>query len=296
MNFSDDEYSDHGFSFADIGRSQARKTQELLNDLEKQLYSPEKTVEESGATINEDDADGDEANNAKAKYCSFGYDAHTDSVSPDEIKIWKRSFAYLRVGGDSSTTEIAKSSSGRAEEDGEGSDQTTGVEYVPAPDNTSICDDKKTESGKGEIPSGQHEDLSSALMITAATMSYRSSSSTPSTIMQESNAAEEILYADGILEEPMCVDSSGTLPERKGASAHCDSIPTPSETIQSELVSRVFDIVWPEVVKKLNPLVRKVVQKSRETGLAYEPQQSETNDRDDEEDGGFAGGGEVMIW
>ena len=70
---------------------------------------------------------------------------------------------------------------------------------------------------------------------------------------------------DGILEEVIAVDLSGIHDDKKLDSL----IPSPRSAKHDELVSLYFDKIWPEVIHELKPLIRKIVELSRSTGLEY---------------------------
>ena len=84
---------------------------------------------------------------------------------------------------------------------------------------------------------------------------------------------------DGVLEEMIAIDrpsreevereaelgsSDG---ERGTVDAQC--VPSPRSSRKEEVISMLTDVIWPDVVSAMRPLVEQVVAVSRESGIQY---------------------------
>ena len=248
--FSDDEDVRGGaFSFEHIGRMEAIKTSEALQDIDNLLLirvgrlNGIKTVE------------ADEEESALGSYYrhveSTGYDAHCERVDHKEIESWQTAFSYLEMKGHSIAI-IGRSS-----------ETSTPNVHQDFSYNVDKVVDQPVETTNLEPSSRCAE---SYPFLSTSGLSIDGNQITIPHIQSYNQD-----YCHGNLEELIAVDVNPYSPENcNDAKESSTDDMSPYSSRKDEVISLLFHTLWPEIVNALKPLVSRVVQISVERSLKYE--------------------------
>lgn len=261
MFFDDDEGDgfDNFGGFSALNVREVEKTNAALAILEARLYNSDNRVEMI--------VEVPEVTDEFRRFDATGYSAHTDSVEEHEIRDWKRAFPYLRVEGKGFGISASKVE-----------DSNEGVQQVVL-----SCDGAKQNTDL-QVISG--DDAALQLVVTGSSIQPRVEGDKLRAMNDNTSAhslqcdAEEIFAIHGILEEIIEIDKSPpdlTVESPRSENAALGDPISPIAAQQCELVSILIDALWPELVKELEPLVRKVVHRSRAAGLTYPTEPEATN-------------------
>ena len=292
--FVDEENGGGSFSFGEIARQEASRIGASLESVQDLLHQPPTTdtvmvedVEPANVTEEDEDDGGFSGFHHYRRYESAGYDAHSDCVDLTEVLSWQSAFPYLRITG----TQIPSSSSGnKSDTTNDSSDE--GIEFVlssivdlPA-NNRLTNDDMMVISAHDTEPSLGGGPCDLIIEGRKIVIGYGGRGVGSGTRKHEQNtgtsAAAVIVDDDhdhdhddvmhGVLEEVITIDVESTaLPRKKDDNVDNVSLPpSPQTSKQEEIVSLLMDVVWPEVVETMRPLVCAVVKLSRERGITYE--------------------------
>ena len=271
--FNDDE--GEGFSFADIERQEASGTMKMLLDIDDKLYCDDVSENKPVTQINTDNEDGDGFNHYR-RYEFDGYQAHSEGVDSDEINSWKEAMGpYLMVVGKSICIAHEQPDSDLMLQ-----------EIVPPQDNFDFITSSSTSINNNSFSNlesvEKDDDLKSSDNVNSLVIIGKQielSHIPVDTTHTNEGVNDDVDVSEGILEEVIAIDLSGIYDDKKS-----DSLPlSPRSAIHDELVSLYFDKIWPDVVNELRPLIRKVVELSRSTGLEY-PKEDTPNYVNNEEE------------
>lgn len=249
-------------SFAAIAVQQAIKTKQSLLDLENELCTELRPIEDPEVV------DSSEADVYKDYMVGSmgGYSAHTEEVDEKEITLWKNKFQYLRLTGqgfDLSGMHLAENSSG--------------IHAV------SLKQDNEVTSA---VSSSCDDDLGSDSLRVYGKRICPMLTDPFHSIPNE----EEIIKQHGILEESICIDRRRL---ESDASSNCDddvfSSIDPDKSQQAEVINSLVDIIFPETVAlSLRPLIERVVRASRQNNIRFESSTDDCCNNSDNENGDFA--------
>ena len=296
--FVDEENGGGSFSFGELARQEASRIGESLESVQDLLHQPPPTTEnvvvpdvEPTNVTEEDENDGGFGGfHHYRRYESAGYDAHSDCVDLTEVLSWQSAFPYLRITG----TQMASNSSGNRSHTVNEPLEDEGIEFLlPSVVGLPVTNrlnqamgDKMVISAQNTEPSsgGSHCDLiieGHQIVIdygdrgTVTEKHGQNASTTPAT----ADADDDVDVMHGVLEEIIAIDVDSTIvPRKKDDSDDNASLPpSPQSSKQEEIVSLLMDVVWPEVVETMRPLVGAVVKLSRERGITYEMDDEESS-------------------
>ena len=312
--FIDEEDGGGSFSFGELARQEASRIGSSLESVQDLLHQPPTTENvkvEDVVVADEEEDDGEfRGFHHYRRYESAGYDAHSDCVDLKEVSTWQSAFPYLRITG----TKISTSSSGNRN-DAVNDPSEEGVEFVLSSSVDSSTNHRlnQTNGDMMAISLGDTEPEPSSgggpcdLIIEGHKIvigygchgvdTARHDENTGTTFATEADDNDDVDIVHGVLEEIIAIDVESTILPRKKED-HDDSTslpPSPQASKQEEIVSLLMDVVWPEVVETMRPLVSAVVKLSRERGIVYE-----MDDDDEDESSPIAaaveqGGGDRWI-
>lgn len=255
-DFCDSKLRGGAFSFEHIGRMEAIRTSEALQDIDRLLLTRiAPIIAVKDATTNEmESSSGDYYRHVE----SIGYDAHCERVDQKEIESWQNAFSYFEIKGQS-------------------------MEMME--------NDRKTSTSETEdnfCSFSQHQvdrsiDTANLSQSLNCNESYAFSSTVDLSIEGIKITIPKIPclddnYYHGILEELIAVDAHPNSGDTEVDSKEIfteDMSPYSSRV--EEIISLLFDTVWPEIVDALRPLVLRVVQVSHEIGINYEDDQKNSD-------------------
>lgn len=253
------------FSFEAVGRNVAAKTAKSLDELENKLYDLE--------TFNETVDSKAEAEPAVDIQDAFASDFDTDmdyayfrqqsSINQNlgtqcELQEWSKAFQYLRVSGQHLSTpphDVEKYESNIQEDI-----------------------DRKISSNFGVLskctePRAHHFD--SILRLDSAetiiTSGHRIGEACEFALLQFYER-EEIFSMDGILEEIIAIDNIDLIDNSNSSKRNderLEDVQSPLHSNESEAFESIRDQVWPIAVKKLGPLIRRVISVARELQIVF---------------------------
>ena len=260
-DFSDDEDERGGaFSFEHIGRMEAIKTSEALHDIDNLL------LVKAAPTSRIKDVEEDEEKSAFGSYYrhveSTGYDAHCERVDHKEIESWQTAFSYFEMKGQSMV--ICEKNSGTSTPNADN-------EFFNRADRVVDQSLKTTNLAQFSKCDESYQFLSTAGLSIEGKQII---------IPQIQSYNQD--YRHGNLEELIAVDISPHS-EENGNDARESSTEdmSPYSSRKDEVISLLFDTLWPEIVNVLKPLVSRVVKISVERSLKYD-NISKTSDDNDE--------------
>ena len=260
------------FSFGDIARQEATRISEALDAVQDLLHQPQiievtKDNAESAVVtegdISDEGDDGFAGFHHYRRYESAGYDAHSDCVDAAEVSSWQGAFPYFRIVGRGMPSPQPASSSSKATTQ----DIDDMVEFIPAAaeSNPSIQSPNTVEMSvvvDPEVTPGWCD------LIVEGRKMVIGQGPPPGLIVDEEDV-------QGVLEELICIDVGSTDDASNRRNSDDDRPLSPSSSQQEEVMAILMDVVWPEVVDALLPLVREVVKLSRERGIVYESEPDE---------------------
>ncbi len=262
--FVEDDNAGGVFSFGDIARQEATRISEALDAVQELLHQPQIEVieEKEEPTVTTEGDMSDEGGDGFAefrrhyrRYESAGYDAHSDCVDAAEVTSWQGAFPYLRIVGQRIPSHVSSSSSKATTQEADDV-----VEFIPA-----------------AVKVGCNQSASTVDMLVASD----SQSMTPGWCDLVVEGRRMVIGQDpppgfiadegdvhGVLDELICIDV-GSATDPSDARGGDDRPLSPTSSQHEEVMAILMDVVWPEVVDALQPLVREVVKLSRERGIVY---------------------------
>lgn len=251
------------FSFGDIARQEATRIAEALDAVQELLHQPQievtkehaepEIVATGGEALDEGD-DGFAGFHHYRRYESAGYDAHSDCVDATEVSSWQGAFPHIRIVGQRIPSYVASSSSKATAQE---VDDT--VEFIPAAAVVGCNQSSNTEE-ISDVVDTQTAPGWCDLVVEGRKMVI-GRGPPPCLIVDEEDV-------QGMLEELICIDV-GSTEDPMGARGGDDRPMSPTSSKQEEVMAILMDVVWPEVVEALQPLVSEVVKLSRERGIVY---------------------------
>ena len=241
-----DEPRGGAFTFEHIGRLEAVKTSDALKEIDILLLTKVAPRVEcpDAVTMGLEELPFEFYRRME----STGYDAHCEKVDQKEIASWQSAFPYFEVKGERMNI-IGNSALNLSNTDDQCESFASHDDNNCASDNDALLVSSRCIEG-----SSSKIDLSiqgKRILIPR---------------IEELN--EDISH--GICEDLITIDMRGDNLGNKDTDASSENILSPNESIQEEVVSLLFDAVWPEVVDALKPLVLRVVQVSHEIDLKYD--------------------------
>jgi hypothetical protein len=252
MNFYDennegDGFFDDSFHYNSIEREEECSTSKALSEIYSALLLEPKKVEmeiakEATATDNDDDL------HAYFRGPSVGYSAHCNTVDEIELDSWRSAFPYLTIQG-------------------------SNIKGGCAEDESFLVTSKITNRISSIDDPSSLDDFN--LCVIGKKMPIYSVSPSSSPIANEG----EIIESEGYLEEVIIMNHETCYNSYNGESAEAHKSPTdllsPKSTINEEVVSEIFDCIWPDVIDSCAPLIHKVIQLAMDGKLDGNPDTEE---------------------
>ena len=249
-DYSDDEDERGGaFSFEHIGRMEAIKTSEALQDIDNLLLI--RVGRLHGVKVVEPDEEESAFGIYYRHVESTGYDAHCERVDHKEIESWQTAFSYLEMKGHSIA--ITGRSSETPTHNVDQDFLYTVNKVVDQPIETTNLEPSSRCAGGYPFLSTSGLSIEGN-QIAIPHIPYNNQD-----------------YCHGILEELIAVDVNPNSPENgDDAKESSTDVMSPYTSRKDEIISLLFHTLWPEIVNALKPLVSRVVQISVERSLKYE--------------------------
>lgn len=74
------------------------------------------------------------------------------------------------------------------------------------------------------------------------------------------DAEEEVLALHGTIEEFIAVDAAAEAREERRDTDRADSVCSPLSSMRQEVISDIFDALWPDIVQALHPLIHRLAR------------------------------------